>query len=275
LSAEQPETVSLPPALPAAFAYTVRRCLSLNPANRPTVSELESQFGEVPRNTTPPSREPLSVPPGDEPPSLPASDGPPSVPRRDASQNITPSSAAPAERIVEDISVADDDAAQPSSKMRLAVAAAAVGVIALVFLWAIMRPRTHAGSQTLLPSSTAHIASQQPAPAAAASQAPKAAISEGSVVHEEIPALSHSTRRSIHGTVIIPVRLTVDRSGNVISQTLEGSVASGFFRRLALDAAKEWKFTPTTSQPLRAWRVQFQLSRSGAAAQATPLAPPG
>jgi TonB family protein len=156
----------------------------------------------------------------------------------------------------------------------LAVAAVALSVIALVVLWAIMRPfRTHSASQASSTPSAAHTALQQPAPAAVAAQAPKAAISEGSVVHEEIPSLSHSTRRSIHGTVTIPVRVTVDRSGNVVAQVLEGREASGFFRRLALEAAKKWKFTPTMSQPVRAWRVQFELSRGGAAAQAMPLAP--
>jgi TonB family protein len=69
--------------------------------------------------------------------------------------------------------------------------------------------------------------------------------------------------------------VTVDRSGNVIAQTLENSDASGFFRRLALEAAKKWKFTPTESQTVRAWRLQFELSRGGGAAQAIPLAPAG
>lgn len=38
------ETVSLPESFPEAFADTVRRCLNLNPAHRPTVIELEARF---------------------------------------------------------------------------------------------------------------------------------------------------------------------------------------------------------------------------------------
>ncbi|HEY0748654.1 MAG TPA: TonB family protein [Steroidobacteraceae bacterium] len=272
LSAEQPETVSLPPSLPAAFAYTLRRCLSLNPANRPTISELETQFSPVPRSSIPPS----SVPPSGEPPSGEAPSGEPlgsNQPGVTPPPDRPPSLPASDEHMGEDIPIGGE-AALHSSKMRLALAAVGLSVIALVVLWATMRPfRTHSASQVVSPPSAAHTALQQPAPAAVAAQAPKAAISEGSVVHEEIPSLSHSTRRSIRGTVTIPVRVTVDRSGNVISQALESGDASGFFRRLALEAAKKWKFTPTVSQPVRAWRVQFELSRGGAAAQAMPLAP--
>jgi TonB family protein len=267
-SAEQPETVSLPAALPAAFAHTVQRCLSHNPADRPTISELKTRFSGVPPSGVPPS----GVPPSGEPPSgVPPSGEPPST---EPSSRLPPPPARVAQ-IAEDISIGDE-AAQSSSKTRLLVAAVAVSFIALVAIWAIMRPfRTHSSSQPQGPSSAAHTALQQPAPAAAAPQNPKTAISEGSALHQEIPILSRSTRRSIHGRVTIPVRVTVDRSGNVIAQTLENSDASGFFRRLALEAAKKWKFTPTESQTVRAWRLQFELSRGGGAAQAIPLAPAG
>ena len=270
-SAEQPETVSLPVALPGAFAYTLRRCLSHNPANRPTIAELKAEFGTVqPANRVAPSLEPPSSVPtrGIGPTGRPYSSPSPSSP--------SPGSPPPppsGEQIAEDLS-SGDEAALSSSKLRLAVAAVAASFIALVVIWAFMRPfRTHSASQPLSPLSAAHTALQQPAPAAAAPQAPKTAISEGSVVHEEIPILSRSTRRSIHGRVTIPVHVTVDRSGTVIAETLESRDASGFFRRLALEAAKKWKFTPAESQPVRAWLIQFELSRSGAGAQAIPLAP--
>jgi serine/threonine protein kinase len=49
LSDEQGEIPSLPASLPAPFLDTVRRCLSLNPANRPTVIELEAQYKPAPQ----------------------------------------------------------------------------------------------------------------------------------------------------------------------------------------------------------------------------------
>ncbi|MDP9090464.1 MAG: protein kinase [Pseudomonadota bacterium] len=265
-SAEQPETVSLPVALPGAFAYSLRRCLSHNPANRPTISELNAEFGTVqPANSVAPS----AAPPGAVPKMGSGPTGRPSGSPSPSSPPPPPSG----ERIAEDL-YTGDETALGSSKIRLAVAAVAASFIALVVIWAFMRPfRTHSASQPPTPSSAAHIALQQPAPAAAAPQAPKTPISEGSVVYEEIPILSRSTRRSIHGRVTIPVHVTVDRSGAVIAETLESRDASGFFRRLALEAAKKWKFTPAESQPVRAWLIQFELSRGGAAAQAIPLAP--
>jgi TonB family protein len=250
-SAEQAESVSLPAALPAALAHLVRRCLSDNPADRPTIAELKTQFGGEPASHVPPSGEPAgNESPGDSRPGRP----PP----------------ARVEQMANDISIGDEGA-QSSSKMRLLVAAVALSFIVLVVIWAIMRPfHTHSSSQ---PPSVAHSSTPQPAPASAVAQNPKPSVSEGSALHQEIPILSRNTRRSIHGRVTIQVHVTVDRGGNVMAQTLENSDASGFFKRLALEAAKKWKFTPADTQPVRAWRLQFEFSRGGAAAQAIPLAP--
>lgn len=45
---ERSETAILPVALPLGFVDTVRRCLSRNPANRPTVMELEARYKPAP-----------------------------------------------------------------------------------------------------------------------------------------------------------------------------------------------------------------------------------
>ncbi len=257
-NAEQPETVCLPITLPGAFAYTLRRCLSHNPANRPTISDLKTEFGTAQTAN--------SVAPRELPSDVPSASGVPPrvVPAGQPDSSPTPSGS-PA-----------DEAAHSSSKLRLLVAGVAASFIALVVVWAFMRPfRAHTPSQPASPSSAVHTTLQQPAAAAqvaAAAMAPKTLISEGSVVHEELPVLSRSTRRSIHGRVTIPVQVTVDRNGNVTAGTLESRDASGFFRRLALEAARKWKFTPAQSQTVRAWLIKFELSRGGAAAQAVPLA---
>src|ERR1700676_3390934 len=46
---ERSETASLPATLPPAFVDTVRRCLSRNPANRPTITDLEAQIKRAPQ----------------------------------------------------------------------------------------------------------------------------------------------------------------------------------------------------------------------------------
>src|SRR6202035_4553298 len=45
---ERSETTCLPTTLPATFADAVQRCLSHNPASRPTASALEAQFKRAP-----------------------------------------------------------------------------------------------------------------------------------------------------------------------------------------------------------------------------------
>jgi serine/threonine protein kinase len=46
---ERSETASLPTSLPPTFVETVRRCLSRNPADRPTVTDLEAQIKRAPQ----------------------------------------------------------------------------------------------------------------------------------------------------------------------------------------------------------------------------------
>src|SRR5450755_546788 len=46
---ERSDTASLPASLPPTFVETVRRCLSRNPADRPTVTDLEAQIKRAPQ----------------------------------------------------------------------------------------------------------------------------------------------------------------------------------------------------------------------------------
>jgi outer membrane biosynthesis protein TonB len=164
--------------------------------------------------------------------------------------------------------------AASASKLRLLVPAIAVGVIVLVAIWAGMRPfRSHPNS---LPptSSTAQSSSQPSVAPAAASQSPVTPMSgAAAVLHQEVPALSHGTRNSIRGQIKVTVLVTVDRSGNVVGETLENQGSSKYFARLSLEAAKKWKFTPADSQDSRQWLLQFEFTRSGAAGQAVPRSP--
>jgi TonB family protein len=91
-----------------------------------------------------------------------------------------------------------------------------------------------------------------------------------SVVHQETPVLSHSTRNSIHGQIKVTVLVTVDRSGNVVGEAVENRGSSRYFARLAADAARKWQFAPTDTQDPRQWLLEFAFTRGGAAAQAIP-----
>jgi serine/threonine protein kinase len=223
----------------------VRRCLTPNPAGRPTIPDLQAQFSPA---------SPAHASPAHASPAPPA----PPVSRLPADMKV-PGKPAPA---------------ASASKLRMLVPAIAVGVIVLVAIWAGIRPfRSHPNS---LPptSSTAQSSSQPSVASAAASQNPATPMSAAAaVLHQEVPALSHGTRNSIRGQIKVTVLVTVDRSGNVVGETLENQGSSKYFARLGLEAAKKWKFTPADSQDSRQWLLQFEFTRSGAAGQAVPRTP--
>ena len=223
----------------------VRRCLTPNPAGRPTIPDLQTQFS----------------------PASPA--------HASAAHASAAPPAPPVSRLPADMKVPGKPApAASASKLRMLVPAIAVGVIVLVAIWAGIRPfRSHPNS---LPptSSTAQSSSQPSVAQAAASQNPATPMSAAAaVLHQEVPALSHGTRNSIRGQIKVTVLVTVDRSGNVVGETLENQGSSKYFARLGLEAAKKWKFTPADSQDSRQWLLQFEFTRSGAAGQAVPRTP--
>jgi hypothetical protein len=249
------DALSLPATLSPELADAVQRCLSPEPGNRPTVSELRNLIDPAPEAPPPapvaevaatqvplalqvPVPEVSARPASTPPPAAILPPPPPAVPRRPASMPYP----------------------------RWLVPVAAVGLV-LLLVWA--------GGRMLRPHNSARpvaapIALQQSlAPASAPSPAP--VQSAGSpVLHEEFPAISHSTRESIHGQIKVAVSVTVDRAGNVVAENLEVHGSSKYFARLASDAARKWKFVPADSQSPREWLVQFEFSRSGVTGQAIP-----
>jgi TonB family protein len=67
----------------------------------------------------------------------------------------------------------------------------------------------------------------------------------------------------------VTVRVTVDKSGTVISDVLENPGPSKYFARLAGQAASKWKFAPAAAgHAPRLWLVRFEFSRDGTKAHA-------
>jgi TonB family protein len=90
------------------------------------------------------------------------------------------------------------------------------------------------------------------------------------VLHQEIPEVSRSARESIRGVIDIAVRVTLDRSGNVVAATLDNRASGKYFSHAAIDAAKKWKFAPAADQASRVWLLRFEFTRAGTTAHATP-----
>lgn len=89
-------------------------------------------------------------------------------------------------------------------------------------------------------------------------------------VNEVIPDVPRSALDTIRGTVRVAVRVTIDKQGMVVGATATDRGPSRYFERLALEASKQWTFTPATQQEQRAMLIRFNFTRSGATAQANP-----
>jgi TonB family protein len=91
------------------------------------------------------------------------------------------------------------------------------------------------------------------------------------VVRQVMPQVSPSARRTIQGTIKVRVRVEVDASGNVTKTKLELSGPSQYFSRVAMEAAREWKFVPARADESgpREWKLQFAFSRAKTGVSAT------
>jgi TonB family protein len=253
---ERFETAGLPTTLPATFSDALQRCLSQNPANRPTTTDLAILF--------------------QRPPAASVVSAPPPVVREAPVRAAAP---------------------QTSAKRRVLIPAIAVVLITLLAVWAGLRLfRSHpnfresassndqpssqqaAASQNAAtslsappeisaPSSGAKSTRSKPVSSRAVSPSPgqsaqPLADASPSVVHEQIPVVPRSARETIHGRIRVAVFVIVDRSGKVIDATLENPGPSGYFARLAREAAAKWKFSPASDQESRKYSVTFEFTRS-------------
>src|SRR6266404_14242 len=108
-------------------------------------------------------------------------------------------------------------------------------------------------------------ASQQPSPATSS------ADNQNGVVRQVMPQVSPSARRTIQGTIKIRVRVDVDAAGNVAKAKFESAGPSKYFSRVAMEAAREWKFAPARADEpaVREWKLQFAFSRAKTVVSAT------
>jgi TonB family protein len=96
------------------------------------------------------------------------------------------------------------------------------------------------------------------------------ADASASVIHEQIPSVPRSALQTIHGHVKVSVLVIVDPSGSVVDALVENAGPSPYFARLAREAARNWKFAPADTQDSREWLLRFEFTRGRATAQAVP-----
>jgi serine/threonine protein kinase len=298
-SGERGESVALPTDFPVAFIDIVRRCLSRNPAQRPSVAEFQDWLK---RGTT----EPAVVTP---PTAAGSATAAAAVAKPSANDGST--------RLVIRAVLSSEPVSEPPTERKSVVVPIVAVVVAVALGWVGVRwfkgqsnsraPTTEVASTTAPPVASApgETAADSPlgsggaAPTAANSSAPatpgargtsssstapsaatsrvapppsrspaRSASSDSDVLHEEIPNVSLRSRETIRGHVKVTVRVTVDPSGTVVSDVLENPGPSKYFARIAGQAASKWKFVQADHQATRQWLVRFEFSRDGTTAQA-------
>jgi TonB family protein len=95
---------------------------------------------------------------------------------------------------------------------------------------------------------------------------------QGGVRQKVLPNVPQSARETIRGTVRVSVKVAIDPSGKVVEATLDSPGPSPYFARLALQAARRWKFWPGEVDSRHAsnkWVLQFKFERT--ATEAVPV----
>ncbi|HLX46107.1 MAG TPA: TonB family protein [Bryobacteraceae bacterium] len=79
------------------------------------------------------------------------------------------------------------------------------------------------------------------------------------VEQEVLPEIPRKAVATVHGTMVVNVRVQVDPSGSVSDVRLEPPAASRYFAKYVLDAAKRWKFK-SADHP-QEWTLRFVITR--------------
>jgi TonB family protein len=286
-SGERGEIVVLPTDFPVTFIDIVRRCLARNPAQRPSVADLQ---GWLKPGTTEPA---AATPPPAAVAKPPAAETPTRLVIRAVLDSEPPAETTPERK---------------SAAVPIALVVAILAIVGLGVYWFMGRSNTGAATietaataaptstsptgappAVASPTATAPTSGAQPAqppsadsndhppsrtPATRAPQAHSGSADAerdlpAAVLHAEIPTVPLSARQTIHGRVKVTVRVTVDKSGTVIGDVLENPGPSKYFARVAGAAASKWKFVPAADgHASRQWLVRFEFSRDGTKAHA-------
>jgi len=224
----------IPGSIPQPFAGIAAACLRVDPARRATVNDVRRQLG-------------LAVPVA-APPTRP-----------EPATQVEPGSAGKPGVVV------------------LAVVAVLFAVVIALFWWHSRTPQP-APQSSDEPSSQSHAqtasATAPLQPSAAPAPSPSARASapvqgggvavKGVVAHRAMPDVLPAAYDSIRGTVNVRVRLSVSPAGEVTDANFESEGPSKYFAKVAMEAARKWKFVPARAdgQPVASnWILQFAFTR--------------
>ncbi len=146
----------------------------------------------------------------------------------------------------------------------------AIGVLLAALIGYFLVRKPHDETRTSQPVTSADAPSTSPTPASTATTAPPAAASlpssKGEVIQRGTPEVPSFARNTIHGTVRVNVRVSVDAAGNVTATALENHGPSRYFADLARKSAGNWKFSPAQVDGKSApseWVLKYEFRRGG------------
>jgi TonB family protein len=232
----------VPASIPRPFGEIARECLRRDPDQRPTLSEIKARLE--------PSR-PIEFP----------------VTKTEKASEAKEPVAFMAQSLAADA----EASAAVGLKKRLLPLVGGLLVVLAVLAWLMMR--SHA-KPNAVPAGT-----EQSSGEVSASSSPSAGTgvtAKGAVAQRAVPEVADYARNTIRGTVAMAIRATVDAHGNVTDATLKSGGSSKYFTRVAMEAARKWKFKPPVKdgQPVEsAWLLHFKFRQSGtetAAVEETP-----
>jgi hypothetical protein len=99
--------------------------------------------------------------------------------------------------------------------------------------------------------------------AAPEKQAPRGAVVDAQqiVAKQVMPDISTHARSTVHGTVVLLINVSADEAGNVIDATLQPT-RSRYLGKLALAAAKNWRFVAASGAGTRNLVLRFEVTKN-------------
>lgn len=153
------------------------------------------------------------------------------------------------------------------------------GVVILVL--AVLGSRAFFAHKPAIPqadqsATTSGAASPSSPPPFAEPSKPGQGTLHGKVAKQVLPEVSESARNTITGRIKMTVRVSVDAAGKVTDAKLASRSESKYFSRQALEAARQWTFTPAqvNGKPVASeWHLHFQFARAGTQVSAVQARP--
>jgi eukaryotic-like serine/threonine-protein kinase len=149
----------------------------------------------------------------------------------------------------------------------LAIAAAVVLLVLIGFGFVHSRGKNATGSAAeTAETAPADAATVAPAPERTPPQPPAAhpTASAAAVARQVMPDVPKHAQNTIRGTIKVAVEVDVDSSGKVTSAKFKTRGSSPYFAERALQAAKNWEFSPPVVEgqtTASVWLVQFRFRR--------------